>query len=112
MTFMRSVWARMPEAATAMDLEKSISLSPTLFVVALAHTLLMPDRCFHQRHGLGIEIGGGLEFGLCLGDLDHLGFQRHRIAIRAGFLVRRVMILELTTAASAQRDVTHIGGHH
>ena len=67
----------------------------------------MSDRFFHHRHGLGIEIGRGLKFGLGVRHLDHFGFQRDGIAVGGGLLVRRFTILaDEWTAASGELTPT------
>src|SRR5579863_4725737 len=101
---MRSVWVRMPEAATAMDLEKSIFSLLRFLILSLASRL--SDRRLHQRHSLGIDIGGGLKLRLGVGHLDHFRFQRDGIAVGAGFLVRRLVILELAHMRGCERDMT------
>src|SRR5580698_7875493 len=85
MTRMRSVCARMPDAAMSMEAVKSIA-------VLLAGRLA--ERGAHELHRLGVEIGRGLELALCVGDLDHLLFERDRVAVGAGRGVRRLGAVE------------------
>src|SRR3954465_13189487 len=112
-TLIRPACARRPDVAMPIERAKSPpSFAMMSFPQFRSCALALADRGLQKMQALAVQRGHGGIVHLVGGDLEHLVFQRHRVARRPGLEHRLSVLLEALSATARLLDMGGAGPQH